>query len=166
MAALEFNKQLEQHLPKKAGKGAHFDCRVWNVPTAWEAVNALIWRELDATKNSISMAAHCHFSHKELLGKSTKERQEMLFQKGVNWNDYPDFFKRGTYVQSYHQESKFTAAEIEKLPEKHEARTNPDLMVVRRYVEPIHLPPLARVGNPIDVVFNGQTPKAKKDENR
>lgn len=60
------------------------------VPSKIEAVNAFIFRELDATKNAISMAAQSMFSHKELQHKNGKEMQEMMWQqRGVNFNDYP-----------------------------------------------------------------------------
>lgn len=35
----------------------HFDCRTWSVPSRTEAANVFLWREQDATKNAISMAA-------------------------------------------------------------------------------------------------------------
>lgn len=35
---------------------------------------------------------------RRLQDKSSSQMQELLFQKGVNWNDYPAFFKRGTFV--------------------------------------------------------------------
>lgn len=35
------------------------------------------------------------FSHKELHKKSLSDIQEMCFQKGVNWNDWPTHWKRG-----------------------------------------------------------------------
>jgi tRNA(His) guanylyltransferase len=77
-----------------------FDCRVFNLPNLDEAANAFLWRELDATKNAVSMAASAYFSPKQLHGKSGKEKQEMLFQHhGINFNDYPAFFKRGTFVR-------------------------------------------------------------------
>ena len=53
-----FNAHLAEHLPEKAGELALFDCRVWQVPTLEEAANTVLWREFDATKNSISMAVH------------------------------------------------------------------------------------------------------------
>jgi tRNA(His) guanylyltransferase len=76
-----------------------FDCRVWNVPTQFEATNVFVWREQDATRNSVSMAGFAHFSQPELFKLSVSKVQEKLFEeKGINWNDYPDHFKRGTYV--------------------------------------------------------------------
>jgi len=77
---------------------AKFDSRVWQVPNRSEAINTLIWRQQDATRNSLQMAARAHFSHKEVDKKNTAEMNEMLFHKGVNWNDYPVGFKRGRFV--------------------------------------------------------------------
>lgn len=75
-------------------KGAMFDARCFNIPKE-EVANCLIWRQQDATRNSIFSAGQKYFSHKELQNKNSKEIQEMLFQKGINWNDYPITFKRG-----------------------------------------------------------------------
>lgn len=80
-------------------KFAQFDSRIMIIPESEEVVNYFIWRQQDATRNSISMAAQSMFSHKELQGKSTSNMQDMMMlQKGVNWNDYPTRFKRGTSV--------------------------------------------------------------------
>lgn len=81
------------------GKIAMFDSRVFIIPEAEEVVNYFIWRQQDATRNSISMAAQSMFSHKQLQGKSGSQMQEMMFtEKGVNWNDYPTRFKRGAAI--------------------------------------------------------------------
>lgn len=75
---------------------AYFDARVYTIPDATEVANYFLWRQRDAVRNSISMLAQHHFSHKELQGKSGNEMQDMLFtQRGVNWNDIPDACKRG-----------------------------------------------------------------------
>lgn len=73
-----------------------FDSRVFNIPKE-EVNNCLLWRQQDATRNSIQSVAQANFSHKQLKGKNCKELQEMLWQeKGVNWNDYPIHLKRGS----------------------------------------------------------------------
>lgn len=77
---------------------AEFDCRVWSTSDPWEVFNTFLWRQLDATRNSIQMVAQSMFSHKELQHKSCDVLQEMMFQKGVNWNDFPTECKRGTFV--------------------------------------------------------------------
>ena len=84
MATAKFNALVPSILPEKHNRLACFDGRVWNVPTEQEAVNCLIWRELDATRNSIQMAAQALYSHKQLHQKNTSQMQEMLWQKGIN----------------------------------------------------------------------------------
>jgi tRNA(His) 5'-end guanylyltransferase len=166
LCTLNFNAYAKKFLGSEFmnGKSPLFDCRVWNVPSREEAANTFVWRELDATKNSISMAAQHYFSHKELQNKNSSEMQEMLFLKGVNWNDYPDFFKRGSYFQRKMVARKFTCEEIEKLPKLHEARRNPDLLIQRHDVIGIKLPPILKVGNRINVLFYGDDPISTNQE--
>lgn len=74
---------------------ALFDSRVFNLPQ-YEVINNLIWRQQDATRNSINSVAQSLFSHKELQGISSKDLQDkMLTERDVNWNDYPTHLKRG-----------------------------------------------------------------------
>lgn len=75
---------------------ALFDARVFNVPKE-EVANCLIWRQQDATRNSIQLAGQSQFSHRELDDKSCNQIQDMLFcEKGINWNDFRTPCKRGT----------------------------------------------------------------------
>jgi len=75
---------------------ALFDSRVFTIPDSAEVENYFVWRQQDATRNSISMTAQAHIPHKDLQGKGCDEMQEMLFQRaGVNWNDMPPGVKRG-----------------------------------------------------------------------
>ena len=77
---------------------AMFDARAFNIPKE-EVTNYFIWRQKDATRNSIQAAGQAVFSHSELNGKSQSDIQEMLFQKGINWNDYSTPEKRGSFVR-------------------------------------------------------------------
>ena len=153
-----FNKNLIKYLPEKVGEFPTFDCRAFNVPTLEECVNAIYWRELDATKNSISMASSTFYSHKQLQNKNSKDKQEMLFQKGVNWNDYPSFFKRGTYVQRKRVNRKFTTDELSKLPKKHKAFSNPDLKIERWDIKKLDVPPLSKIENKVGFILFGEDP--------
>lgn len=75
---------------------ALFDSRVFTLSDPVEVANYFLWRQRDAVRNSISMAAQAHFSHKRLHGVNSGGMQELLFtEAGVNWNDYPDGCKRG-----------------------------------------------------------------------
>ena len=156
MASVFFNEKLPEYLPEKIGKRPRFDARVWNVPNLDEAVNTFIWRELDATKNSITMASRCYYSDKQLFKLNGSQKQELLFQKGINWNDYPAFFKRGTYIQRKKTFTKFSTVEIEKLTNNHQARLNPDLEIERNVISELVLPPLTQVKNRVDVIIFGQ----------
>lgn len=160
LASVYFNKEMPNYLPEAwQDKMPTFDSRVWNVPNIVEGANAFLWREQDATKNSISMAARAYYSHKELIDKNGSEMQEMLWQKGINWNDYPTFFKRGTYVQRKKVVRKFTADELEKLPPKHEIFKNPELAIERTDYLELELPKLATIVNRPEVIFFGEEPK-------
>lgn len=75
---------------------ALFDARVFNVPKE-EVNNCILWRQQDATRNSVQLAGQAYFSHKQLQNKSCNQIQDMLFlERGINWNDYPVACKRGT----------------------------------------------------------------------
>lgn len=86
----------EKILMRAIEKGAMFDSRVFNIPKE-ETCNLVYWRQLDATRNSIQMVGQANFSHSELQGCSCSVIQDMLHeQKGINWNDFPTRWKRGT----------------------------------------------------------------------
>lgn len=117
------------------GKGAMFDARCFNIPKE-EVCNLIYWRQLDATRNSIQMVGQANFSQTELNGKSCNEIQDMLMtQKGINWNDFPTYLKRGSAcIRMPISEEKIT--EIIK-PEWGEPRTIEKM--VRRYAWTIDL---------------------------
>lgn len=91
-------RDTSPYVDKKTGrvKVGIFDARVFSVPKD-EVCNCLIWRQQDATRNSIEAVGQAHFSHRELQGKSCNEVQEMLWSlRGINWNDLPADCKRGS----------------------------------------------------------------------
>lgn len=77
---------------------AYFDSRVFALPSEMEMTNNIIWRQQDATRNSISQWARSMLSHKELQGKSGPDMQDMMQAKGFNWNNAPSWTKRGVVV--------------------------------------------------------------------
>lgn len=87
----------------KNSKLAMFDARVFQIPYQEEVINYFIWRQKDATRNSISSVAQSLYSPKELHGKKTDEMQEMIFQKGINWNDYTPREKRGSVIRKFQE---------------------------------------------------------------
>lgn len=155
--SVRFNTLLPQYLPEKVSKEPYFDAKIWNVPTIEDAANCFLVRELSVTKNAISMAAD-EVVGGDLTGVNGKMKQEMMFQKGVNFNDYPADFKRGTYVQRRKEFKKFSPEEIERLPEKHAAKTNPDLVIERNVIKVLDMPIFTKVKNRVDVIIYGKDP--------
>ena len=83
-------------LERAKEKGAMFDARVFNIPKE-EVCNNILWRQQDAIRNSIQMVGHANFSEKQMHGKNTSEIKEMLLsEKGIDWNDLPTKFQRGS----------------------------------------------------------------------
>jgi tRNA(His) guanylyltransferase len=78
---------------------AMFDARVFVIPSRADVEKYFIWRQNDATRNSLSMLARHHFSAKELHGKGSSDMHEMLHGKSVNWNNQPIPFKRGRVIR-------------------------------------------------------------------
>lgn len=76
---------------------AIFDSRAFNIPKE-EVCNYFIWRQNDATRNSIQMVGQSKFSHRQLQGVNTSKIQEMLFQEyEINWSkDFSTSEKRGS----------------------------------------------------------------------
>ena len=149
-ATAVFNQRLAEFLPEKVGQLPIFDARAFVVPTLTEAYHAVLWRQQDATKNAISMAAQSMFSHKELIGKHGPEMQEMMWRKGVNFNDYPAFFKRGTFVRRVKRTRELTADELQAIPEQF----RPTGPVTRSFMEPTDIW-LSKQPSPVDTLFYG-----------
>jgi tRNA(His) guanylyltransferase len=152
LATAAFCREMSGHIDRLP----HFDCRVFQLPNRTEAANVFLWRELDATKNAISMAARSVYSHKALDHKNGAEMQEMLFAKGINFNDYPASFKRGTFLRRLTVERPFTAAELARIPEKH--RPEDDALITRSQVAALDMPRFASVTNREAVIFDGADP--------
>lgn len=143
-------------IPERSGSAPIFDARAWSVPSPDDAAAVLLWRELDARKNAITMAASAYYSHRQLLNKHGDEKLEMLRARGVVFEQYPAFFRRGTYVTRLTTRRPFTSEEIEALPPKHHARRDPSLVVERQVLAELDLDvPLARVTNRVAVLFEG-----------
>lgn len=111
MAAMFFNRHLKEcalqefddkdyynTLLKKIELGGYFDARAFNLPEH-EVVNYFIWRQNDATRNSIQGLAQANFSQKQLQGLNNSQLQDKLHEeKGINWNDCKTVEKRGSAV--------------------------------------------------------------------
>lgn len=86
--------------------GAHaaFDCRISELPTIELVCDYFRWRNEDAHRNALN--AHCYWMLRKrgesvetatlaLERLSTAEKNELLWQGGINFNDLPLWQKRG-----------------------------------------------------------------------
>ena len=127
IATIEFNRaythailshQLTQEETDKYTANINkmvFDSRVFNIPES-EVTNYFIWRQVDATKNSIQATAQYYFSQNQIQGLDNKMLQDKLMQRGINWNEYPTFFKRGvcTVKETYTVHDDYKNEDIER----------------------------------------------------
>ncbi|HPF38188.1 MAG TPA: tRNA(His) guanylyltransferase Thg1 family protein [Phycisphaerae bacterium] len=86
------------------GDIAVFDCRICQLPRVSDVVDYFRWRSEDAARNALN--SHCYWrlrsrgrsaavATRELLDMSVAARNELLFSEGLNFNDLPDWQKRG-----------------------------------------------------------------------
>jgi tRNA(His) guanylyltransferase len=84
-----------------------FDCRISQLPTIKTVIDYFRWRNEDAFRNSLN--AYCYWKLREdgldekkatqkLKGISVPDKNELLFRHNINFNDLPDWEKRGIGV--------------------------------------------------------------------
>lgn len=77
---------------------AMFDARAFNIPKE-DVCNYFLWRQQDASRNSIQSLGQSKFSQKQLDKKNTSDIQDMLMEKyNINWNNLETKWKRGFCV--------------------------------------------------------------------
>lgn len=97
------------------GDLACFDCRICELPNENLVVDYFRWRNEDAHRNALN--AHCYWKLREegdspskaaskLSGKSKADKNELLHQHGINYNELPMWQRRGTgfYWETYEKE--------------------------------------------------------------
>jgi len=84
-----------------------FDCRLSQLPSVDSVVDYFRWRNEDAHRNALN--SHCYWCLRKdgqsvkaatsaMIGLSVADKNELLFQHGINFNDLPRWQKRGTGV--------------------------------------------------------------------
>ncbi|HWA29149.1 MAG TPA: tRNA(His) guanylyltransferase Thg1 family protein [Lacunisphaera sp.] len=77
---------------------ATFDARVFALPEH-EVTNYFLWRQNDASRNSVQMLARSMFSHRRCHGLNQAQLNELCFTEGgKNWNDLPTRHRRGRCI--------------------------------------------------------------------
>ena len=139
-----------------------FDCRVWQVPNKQEAISYFLWREDDATRNAVQMAASNYYSPKEKFKKNTSELIEMLHQKGIMFADYPNHFKRGIVMQRKNHTKLLTQEDVDLLPEKAKLTMKVGKEITRSNVVVHDIPVLRQIANLEAFLFSKEDPITKQ----
>jgi tRNA(His) guanylyltransferase len=86
------------------GALAAFDCRLCELPSPRLVRDYFRWRNEDAHRNALN--GHCYWALRRdgkgvedatrtLLGMSVPAKNELLFERGINFNEVPSWQKRG-----------------------------------------------------------------------
>ena len=108
-----FTSLLIGLFPATTGKDTvAFDCRISELPTTTLIVDYFRWRNEDACRNALN--SHCYWclrnegrsarkATSEMLGLTVPQKNELLFNHHINFNDLPNWQKRGVgiYWQEY-----------------------------------------------------------------
>lgn len=103
------------HFSLALGAPACFDSRICELPRPRDVMDYFRWRNEDAHRNALS--AHSYWllrrqdqtpeaAARALLGLSTADKNELLHRNGINFNDLPNWQKRGSalYWETYEKQ--------------------------------------------------------------
>jgi tRNA(His) guanylyltransferase len=123
---------------------ACFDCRICQFPNASLVVDYFRRRSEDAHRNALN--AHCYWmlrkqklnarqATKQLLGMSVAEKNELLFQSGINFNKLPAWQKRGVglYWETYQKTGVNPKTGEEKIASRNRIKVDYDLPMKEAY---------------------------------
>ncbi len=134
------------------GMVATFDCRMVPLPNAERVEDYFRWRQEDANRNALN--SHCYWMLRkegksvreataELEGKGVSFKNELLFSRGINYDNLPSWQKRGIglWKEDFDKEGlnpitgESTIAKRSRIHEEYELPLGNDYgTLIRRYV--------------------------------
>lgn len=132
------------------GEKATFDCRISQLPTAKFVVDYFRWRNEDAARNALNSYCYWMLREKEGLSKTAatkrllkatvSEKNELLYQLGINFNDVPSWQKRGVglFWERYEKDAVNPMTGEEVVAERRRIKTEFNLPMKEEYSEFIH----------------------------
>ena len=128
------------------GDTASFDCRIIQLPTVELVIDYFRWRNEDAHKNALN--GHCYWvlrkngktpqaATKALHKLSVGDKNELLFQYGINFNDLPAWQKRGTglYWETYGKQRQNPVTGKSESAQRRRVKIDFDLPMKEKYSE-------------------------------
>ncbi|MCA9167835.1 MAG: guanylyltransferase, partial [Planctomycetales bacterium] len=132
------------HFSLRLAKPACFDCRISQLPTAELVVDYFRWRSEDAARNALN--AWCYWTLRkhgkteqhatqQLLGTTVSSKHELLFQYGINFNELPNWQKRGVglYWEAYDKRATNPITKEAVVARRRRLRTDFDLPMKDAY---------------------------------
>lgn len=123
-----------------------FDCRISQLPHTDLVVDYFRWRQTDAHRNALN--AHCYWTLRSqgqsvgeataaLAGLSVSDKNELLFVHGINFNDQPNWQKRGVglYWEMYQKEGHNPITGKAVLAERRRIKQDLDLPMKDAYAQ-------------------------------
>jgi tRNA(His) 5'-end guanylyltransferase len=130
----------------RLGQAASFDCRISQLPSVELVVDYFRWRNEDAARNALN--SWCYWTlrkqglseqeaTKRLLSKSVSQKNELLFQLGINFNDIPSWQKRGVglYWEDYDKTATNPVTNESVVARRRRVRTTYNLPMKNQYGE-------------------------------
>ncbi|MEI7846509.1 MAG: tRNA(His) guanylyltransferase Thg1 family protein [Chloroflexota bacterium] len=128
------------------GDLAAFDCRISQLPNENLVVDYFRWRSEDAHRNALN--AHCYWMLRKfgqtvdqatgaMLKLSVAAKNELLFQNGINFNDLPNWQKRGIglYWETYEKPGRDPLTSETVVTERRRIHVDFDLPMKENYDE-------------------------------
>ena len=128
------------------GSVATFDCRISQFPCASLVVDYFRWRNEDAARNALN--AYCYWTQRKLgldeqaatekiFGLSVSQKNDLLFEHGVNFNNVPNWQKRGIglYWEHYDKPALNPLTNQEVVARRRRIQTDYDLPMKAEYGE-------------------------------
>jgi tRNA(His) 5'-end guanylyltransferase len=126
-----------------------FDCRISQLPSVELVIDYFRWRQSDAHRNALN--AHCYWllrgeglseqdATARMEGASVSDKNELLFSRGINFNDLPAWHKRGVGVwwETYQKEGYNPVTDETEFAERRRLRVERDLPYGEAYDELLH----------------------------
>ena len=126
-----------------------FDCRISELPRIQDVIDYFRWRNEDAFRNSLN--AHCYWqlrkegksaaeATKEIKNLSVADKNELLFHRNINFNDLPNWQKRGIgfYWEDYQKESINPKTQQQVFAKRRRIHVDSELPMKEAYSDFIH----------------------------
>ena len=121
-----------------------FDCRISQLPNINLVVDYFRWRQQDAYRNSLGSHAYwclrrdgktARKATSMMDGRSQADKQELLFQHGINFNNIPSWEKRGSglYWETYQKVGYNPITEEDVVTNRNRIKRNLELPIKDEY---------------------------------